>query len=88
MTRGHAFTVWLGWISEEKRRRSLWGRFARVKNIWLHILKGCDIKTGYRIQDTEYRIQDTEYGIQMEIAELKSAITELTARIEKVRDWL
>ncbi|HIJ52230.1 MAG TPA: hypothetical protein HPP66_03635 [Planctomycetes bacterium] len=42
-------------------------------------------KTEDRGQKTENRRQRTEY---MEAAELRTAIQKLTARVEKIRDWL
>ena len=39
----------------------------------LHIFAGCDIKTP---------------GENMEVTELKSTISELSARVDKIRDWL
>jgi len=39
----------------------------------LHILRRCDIKA---------------HGENMEVTELKSTISELSARVDKIRDWL
>jgi hypothetical protein len=39
----------------------------------LHILPGCDIKAPVK---------------NMEVSELKSTISELSARVDKIRDWL
>ncbi len=49
--------------------------FDKVFNVirQLHIFAGCDI---------------TAPGENMEVTELKSTISELSARVDKIRDWL